>query len=406
MAAKSEPIPRYRPFDGPVLFRQGFRPFFLGAGIWSFAAVAVWIPLFQGDMALPTAFGPLAWHAHEMIFGFVAAVVTGFLLTAVPNWTGRMPLQGPALMALFAIWAAGRIAVWVSETIGAGLAAAIDLLFLAALFAVVLREIAAGRHWQSLPFPAALVVLFGANALMHAEALGWAATGRLGGRLGVAVIIALISLIGGRIIPSFTRNWLIKRGETQTPASFSGFDRLCLLAVAAALAVWAFAPEGDVTAVLLLLAGALSLARLARWRGLRTGAEPLVWSLHLAFLWVPVGLVLTGLSAWGAGVPLSAGLHALTAGAMGGMTLAVMTRATRGHTGRELAADPATTLIYLLVFAAALARVAAPFDADVYMPLLVVSAVLWCAAFAIFGVHYGRMLTTLAARTEAPQQPR
>lgn len=393
MTAKTEPIPRYQPFGGPLLFRQGFRPFFLGAGIWAFAAVAVWLPFFRGDITIPTAFGPLAWHAHEMIFGFVLAVITGFLLTAVPNWTGRMPLQGLPLAALFAAWAAGRVAVAVSGLIGAGTAAVIDLLFLAALFAIVLREIVAGRHWRSLPFPAALLALLGANALSHADAWGYAQTGLLGNRIGVAAIVALISLIGGRIIPSFTRNWLIKQGETRTPESFGPFDRICLAAVVAGLAAWVLVPAAPASGALLVAAGVMSLARLGRWQGVRTLGEPLVWSLHLGFVWVPVGLVLIGLGTLGTAVPPSAGLHALTAGAMGGMTLAVMTRASRGHTGRELAADAITTGIYVLVFLAALTRVAAPFEASLYFPLLAVSAVLWCAAFGLFTVHYGRMLT-------------
>ncbi len=160
----------------------------------------------------------------------------------------------------------------------------------------------------------------------------------------------------------------------------------------AAVAAWALLPEAPVSGALMVLAGALSFVRLARWQGARTFAEPLVWSLHIGFIWIPAGLVMTGLGALWTAVPPSAGLHALTAGAMGAMTLAVMTRATRGHTGRELAADALTTAIYALIFIAALTRVAAPFEASLYFPLLTLSAVFWCAAFGLFVLHYGRML--------------
>jgi uncharacterized protein involved in response to NO len=392
MAVKSEPIPRYKPFDGPVLFRQGFRPFFLGAGIWAFVMVAVWLPVFRGEISIPTAFAPPAWHAHEMIFGFVIAALAGFLLTAIPNWTGRMPLQGYPLMALFAAWAAGRAAVCVSGLIGAGAAAVIDLLFLAALLAVVAREIVAGRHWRGLPFVAALAILFFANALTHAGAFGHAQAGGAGNRLGIGMMVFTISLIGGRIIPSFTRNWLMRQGEARMPASFGNLDRACLVTVALAGAAWAAQPENPVTGALLIAAGLLSVIRLARWGGERTAKEPLVWSLHAAYLWLAVGLALTGLGVFFAGIPPSSGPHAMTAGAMGSMTLAVMTRAIRGHTGRELTADALTTVIYVLVIAAAACRVAAPFTVEAYFPLLYAAAVCWCGAFGLFAVYYGRML--------------
>lgn len=393
MTSRGAAIPRYRPFDGPALFRQGFRPFFLGAGFWAFAALLLWLAVAQGAISIPTAFGPAAWHAHEMVFGFAAATIAGFLLTAIPNWTGRMPLQGFPLMILFAIWLAGRAAMATSALIGPGLAAALDLAFLAALLVVVLREIVSGRNWRNLPMPLALAGLLLANGLTHADALGWTSTNAVGERLGIAVILLLISLVGGRIIPSFTRNWLAKRAETRLPAGFDRFDRICLAFVVAALGAWVVAPESAVAGVSLLVASAASLIRLARWRGQRTAAEPLVWSLHLGFAWVPIGLCLLGLGIFlPALVPSTAGLHALTAGAIGSMTLAVMTRATLGHSGRPLTADGWTAAIYVSIAAAAALRVVAPIAAEAYAPLLWASGLLWSAAFGLFTVHYGRML--------------
>jgi uncharacterized protein involved in response to NO len=385
-------IPRYRPFGGPTLLRQGFRPFFLGAGSWALAAMALWIAILQGTVSLPTAFDPVAWHVHEMLFGFVVAAIAGFLLTAIPNWTGRMPLQGAPLAVLVGVWVTGRLAVGVSAWLGAGIGAVLDLSFLTLLLGVVLREILAGRNWRNLPMPVVLGGLFVANALTHADAVGLAATGQLGQRLGIGIVILLIGLVGGRIVPSFTLNWLKKRGESNLPATFGALDRGALGLAAAALATWVVAPESPIGGAALIAAGVASLARLARWRGHFTLAEPLVWSLHLGFAWVGVGLLLVGLSSFLPGVPPAAGLHALTAGAMGGMTLAVMTRATLGHTGRSLNADRCTAAIYLLIAGAAVLRVAAPFLADVYLPLLWTSGLAWSAAFGLFVMHYGRML--------------
>ena len=383
-------VPRYRSHAGPALFHQGFRPFFLAAGLWGAAAVPLWLLVLQGEITVPTAFGPVGWHAHEMIFGFGAAVVAGFLLTAIPNWTGRLPLQGLPLAGLFATWIAGRAAVAASATLGAWPAAIVDMAFLALLMAVALREIVAGRNWRNLPLMLALLLLLTANALTHLEAAGVAGTGLAGQRLGIAILAMLIGLIGGRIIPSFTRNWLVKRGATALPAPFAAYDKFCLLASLVALAAWVVAPEAALSGGALLLAGALQLLRLARWQGQQTLAEPLVWTLHLGFLWLPLGLLLLGLGALlPTLVPGTAGLHALTAGAVGAMTLAVMTRATLGHTGRPLHADAATAAIYLAVAAAAATRVAAALLPEAYLTLVWCSGLLWTLAFGLFVLRYG-----------------
>ena len=394
MSTGREAIPRYRAVDGPILFQQGFRPFFLGAGIWAFADTALWIAVLNGVLSLPTAFDPVAWHAHEMIFGFAAAAIAGFLLTAIPNWTGRMPLQGGPLALLFATWLIGRAAMATSAIIGPQLAAGLDLAFPVLLIGVVLREILASRNWRNLPMPAALAGLIAANALTHMEAMGLTQTGSIGQRLGIGIIIVLISLIGGRIIPSFTRNWLAKRGVTRMPAVAGRLDQLSLALVVAALGAWVVVPTGIATGVPLIVAGLASFVRLARWRGHRTFAEPLVWSLHLGFAWVPAGLCLMGLGVLvPQAAPATAGLHALSVGAIGSMTLAGMTRAILGHTGRGLTADSWTTSIYLLIAAAAATRVTAPIALNIYNPLLWASAFLWSAAFGLFILHYGRILT-------------
>jgi len=371
--------------------RQGFRLFFPAAGAWALAAVGIWLAAFRGNLSLPTAFGPAAWHAHEMIFGFVPAAIAGFLLTAMPNWTGRRPVQGLPLAILFALWLAGRVAVFGSALIGAGSAAVLDLAFLAALLGTALREIVAGRNWRNLPITVALAALLAANALTHLEALGLSATGAAGQRLGIAVVVVLISLIGGRIIPSFTRNGLRLRGATRMPAEHGVLDGASIAILVAASAGWVVAPQHPASGIGLILAAALALARLARWQGHRTLTEPLLWSLHLGYAWVPVGLLVLGASPFVPDLPATVGVHALTAGAIGSMTLAVMTRATLGHSGRALTADRWTVAIYLFVAAAAAARVAAPILAEAYLPLLWASAAAWIAAFGIFVIRFGRL---------------
>ncbi|HJU15439.1 MAG TPA: NnrS family protein [Stellaceae bacterium] len=377
----------------PAFLTQGFRPFFLAAGVWAAAALLLWLGMLTHGTALPSRFDPLAWHIHEMLFGFVMAAIGGFLLTAIPNWTKRLPVGGRPLALLASLWLLGRLACLVSAWVPAWLATAADLSFPALLCAVAAREIVAGRNWRNLPMVVPAAVLGLANLLMHLEAAGIVLGSRgLGWRLGLAAALALISVVGGRIVPSFTRNWLVRRDEAHLPAARDGLDRAALGTLHAGLFGWAFAPGLPLFGLLLVLGAALNLWRLVRWRGYRTGAEPLLLVLHIGYFWLVLGSALLGLSALGAGVPQSAAIHALTAGAIGTMILAVMTRATRGHTGRTLAADRGTTAIYLLVTVAAVCRVVAGFGAGPVMPLLIASGGLWIAAFGLFVLAYGPML--------------
>jgi len=388
-------VPRYRAYNGPALFSQGFRPFFLGAGVWAVLAVSIWLLSVRGDASLPTIFAPARWHAHEMLFGFATAAMAGFVLTAIPNWTGRMPLQGAPLIILSGVWLLGRVAMATSALIGGLPAALIDLSFLAMLFCVVLREIVAGRNWRHFPLPVAVAVLIVANALTQLEANDFVQSGRLGERLGLATFVLLISLVGGRIIPSFTRKWLAKRGSDVMPIPLNRFDVGTLILVLAGLGLWVASPDAQFTGVALVVAGLFSLVRLARWRGWRTRSESILWILHLGYAWVAAGLILLGGAAlFPVAIPYPAGIHALAAGAIGTMTLAVMTRAIRGHTGRALAAGPITMAIYLLITLAAISRVTAPFLPEFYLPLLMVSGFIWIAAFSLFIVSDGRSLLT------------
>ena len=283
--------------SAPSSCPRGFDRFFLLRRFGAVSSFPCPSPLSLGAVEPPTAFPPNIWHAHEMAFGYGGAVVAGFLLTAIPNWTGRLPLQGGPLGALVVLWFCGRLAVLFSSIIGLGASAVVDLAFPAAFLAVVAREIVAGRNWRNLPMVGALALLLIGNALTHSDALGFASVDGVGNRLGVATLLVLVSLIGGRIVPSFTRNWLVKQDpNTATPAQFDLVDRIALATTVIALLAWAFAPESGSTPWFELAAGGALAARLARWRGEKTLPEPLLWVLHLGYGWLSIGLLLLGLN--------------------------------------------------------------------------------------------------------------
>lgn len=371
-----------------------FRPFFLAASLWSAAAIALWIGLFVTGEALPSRFDPLIWHIHAMLFGFVYAAIAGFLFTAIPNWTGRPPIRGAALVALAAVWLLGRVICLVSMLVPLWLATVIELAFPFLLCAVAGREIIAARNWRNLMMPVPIAVLGIADLLMHLELAGIALPVGLGWRLAIVGIIALITAIGGRIIPAFTRNWLIKQGQLALPAGHGLIDRIALAALHTGLLGWAFLPTVPPIGGLLVLAALLNLWRLACWRGLATSSEPLLAVLHVGYLWVALGAALLGASMLTNTIPEAAAIHAFTAGAIGTMVLAVMTRVSRGHTGRSLNADRTTTTIYAAVVMAGVTRVAAAFAVESTMILLQISALLWAAAFLSFALAYGPMLVS------------
>ena len=384
------PIPRLPPgYAGLALFSHGFRPFFLAGAAWSAMAVLLWLPQFYGEIALPTAFAPRDWHIHEMLFGYLAAVVTGFLLTAIPNWTGSLPVAGMPLVGLFALWLAGRITVILSSTIGIALTAVIDSTFLITLAGVALREIVVGRNWRNLRVLGILSVFITGNVVFHIEAAFWG-TADYGIRIGIAAAIGLIMLIGGRIVPSFTRNWLARKESGRLPLPFSRFDALSIALGGATLAMWIARPVSLITSGLLVAAGVLHVIRLARWAGDRTIADRLVLILHIGYSFVPIGFFMTGVTAyWPQILPASAGIHAWTS-AIGIMTLAVMTRASLGHTGHDLAASRITEVIYGLAIIAGVARIAASIG---YTEVLLhVATFAWVGAFGGFVLAYGPLL--------------
>ncbi|MBZ9846868.1 NnrS family protein [Mesorhizobium sp. CA14] len=376
-------IPRTRPSAYPAILSYGFRPFFLLASLHAAAAILMWLPLYYGRLETLSLFSPVDWHIHELLFGYLTAVVTGFLLTAIPNWTGRLPVQDAGLLMLMLLWIAGRVAVFFSAETGWLLSAAMDCSFLLAVIAAAATEIVAGRNWRNLKVLLPVTVLFAANLMFHAEV-------HYQGVSGAAVV--LIMIIGGRIIPSFTRNWLVRAKPGRLPAPFSRFDVGIIALSASGLAAWTFFPDNTSTGTLLIAGAIFNAVRLARWAGDRTLADPLVLILHIAFAFVPLGLLLAGLAALAPRVvPVAAGIHALAMGAVACMTLAVMTRASLGHTGRALAAGAGTRAIFAAIVIAAILRVAAAMASDATL-LLHMSAGLWIAAFVGYAAHFGGML--------------
>ena len=381
-----------RAWRGPAILSFGFRPFFLGAALWAALAMALWIFALSGAYVLPTAFDPVSWHAHEFLFGYVSAVIAGFLLTAVPNWTGQLPIVGWPLGGLFALWVTGRAVVLCSAGLPPVAVAAADLAMPVALTGFLAREIIAGRNWRNLIVLVMLGTFTLANAVFHWEAAqgAYAAEG-YGLRTGLGATLMLIGLIGGRIVPSFTRNWLVRLGPGRLPVPpMQRFDKIALLALFIALCAWVAAPDMQATAATLLVAGGLHLARLARWAGNRTRAEPLLWILHVGYLFLPLGAITLAASILLPGLfGGAAALHLWMAGAAGTMTLAVMTRATLGHTGQALTAGKGTVGLYLSLLTAVLARLAAGLWPDHATLLHTLAALAWIAAFSGFALVFG-----------------
>ena len=360
----------------PFWLMQGFRPFFVGAGVWAALAMIHWLHLLAGHDAGTSALSPLQWHRHEMIFGYGGAALGGFLLTAIPNWTGRLPVRGLPLLALFSLWCAGRLANLASAHLGATTAMLIDALYWAALIATILRELLAGKNRRNLPV-AGLVALVGIASTLDHTGVEWA------WRLGLAAILTLILLVGGRVIPSFTRNWLVKQQSETLPAPFATYDKIALAGGVVALLTWVIVPDEPVAGAFLIVASLLHATRLARWKGALTLREPLLTILHVGYGWVVLGLFLTGLAVFLPSLPLSP-VHALTAGGVAVMTVAVMSRASLGHSGRELHAGPALSTVYALINLGAVLRVTADLLPLRYDLSINIAGAIWISGFLLY----------------------
>lgn len=378
----------------PVLFSYGFRPFFLLAGLSAAALVPVWVCVATGAFGLGGSVPPSGWHAHEMLYGFAAAAIAGFLLTAIPSWTGSAAVKGRPLMALVALYLAGRVASLpaLADSVPAAL---IDLAFLPALGALVAGPLIKAGKLRNTAFLALLALLTLANALFRLEWLGVTlATAELGEALAIGIILQMVVVVAGRIVPSFTQNALRMQDPTLAIIPLPHLDRTALVLTALLIPADLLLPGSAATGVLALAASVAHGVRLSRWKGLRTLSQPVLWILHAAYAWIPVALALKGLE-YAAGLPLGgAWLHALTAGGFTTMILAVMSRAALGHTGRMIVVSKATVAAYALVLLAATARTLLPMLPDgAWTPLLHSAGALWTLGFALFLWVYAPILT-------------
>ncbi len=365
----------------PVL-RLGFRPFYLGAAAWAMLAVPLWLALYLGALTWPTPVQPLLWHAHEMLFGFAVAVIVGFLLTAGKAWTGLATPRGPALGALLVLWLAARVAGLVAPGV---VAAVLDLPLLPLMAAVLLDRLLRAGNRRNLPVVLILVLLALANAAYHAAVLGLVDLPPLQAlHAGLALVVMMVCVIGGRVIPAFTVS-AVPGMRLRAP---HWLDPAALGTTAAGLAWWVLAPVGPIGAVLLGVAAVLQALRLWHWQPLRSRAKPILWVLHAAYAWVPIGLALLAAAQLG-WLASSAGMHALAVGAVGGMILGMLTRTARGHTGRPLQASRLEVFAYGLVAVAAVLRVLLPLLAPQQLVMWLLAAGLaWCLAFGIYLLRF------------------
>ncbi|MGB7453277.1 MAG: NnrS family protein [Lysobacterales bacterium] len=375
----------------PVLLSYAFRPFFLMNGIFAVLIIALWVMTLHGS-GLPGA-TPL-WHSHEMLIGFAMAAVAGFSLTAVANWTGRPAIQGVPLALLVVSWLAGRLAMALSFWIPASLVFFLDMLFPVLLGLLLSREIIGGRSRRNYLLIAIIFVVAILNALYQLGAGQWLpGADSLAIYLLIHTLLLLVGIIAGRIVPSFTGNWLRQQGHVQMPVNSDIVNKTALtLTLLVGLAA-SFIPAHPVTGVLAFVAALVHGLRLARWRAFATLSNPLLFVLHVAYLWLPVGYTLLGCAVFGWLFTPTAALHALTMGAIGSMVLAVTTRVALGHTGRPLHAARLTVLAYWLLMLAILVRVLGPLSGQGYMLMIDLSATAWILSFAIFTWVYWPILS-------------
>lgn len=371
---------------GFVLWALGFRPFYLLASAFAALSVALWTLQYAGLVPWAPLKGP-QWHGHEMLFGYTLAVVAGFLLTAVRAWTGHPTPTGAALGGLVALWIAGRILVLTPYPLAG---AVVDAAFPLAVAAAIAVPLARGGNRRNYFFVALLAMAGAADLAFHLSALGllaWPARASL--QVGLDLVMFIVAVVGGRVIPMFTNNGVPGAGATRHPV----IERAALGSVLAILAADTFGAGGGLIVALAAAGAAAHAVRLALWRPWRVGRVPLVWVLHAAYAWIVVHLVLRCLAAAGL-LAESLATHALTLGAIGGMTLGMMTRTARGHTARPLAADAFEVACYVLVLASAVVRVFLPiaFPAG-YVTAVIASGVLWAGAFTIYFARYWPILT-------------
>jgi uncharacterized protein involved in response to NO len=393
-------------FSG-AFFSYGFRPFFLACGCYAPIITIYWLGVITGWWRAPTGASPFWWHGHEMVFGFAGAALCGFLLTAVPNWTDSRPVAGAALVLLWLIWLLGRAGMWFGESLPVGVGAALDLLLIPCLLCFVLPPIYRRQQPRHYVFPLFLLVLWVANLLsLLPYTSAWPARATTGLYLGTYVMIAMLTVIGGRVVPNFTRGALRAQGLEQSVETSEAYSKAAFASVILALTIDLVArnwPSASVLALvngwMSLLAALLLILRAKGWRFRETWSNPLLAILHVGQGWLIVAFSARAVSCLAGWIPPTAAFHALGAGAMATMILAFLTRAPLGHTGRPLRASGVTTLAYLFVICAGVARVSSPLlPIGLQRSGLVVAGGLFAIAYAIYVFAYFAILTRPAVR--------
>jgi uncharacterized protein involved in response to NO len=363
---------------GIPMLRLGFRPFYIGGALLAALNVPVWVAMFLGQVPLTPSAQPMLWHAHEMLFGFAVAIIVGFLMTAGKAWTGLATPRGPMLGALALLWLAARLA---SVTAPYAVYAVLDMALLPLVAAILVSVLLRARNHRNLPLALILALLASANLVFHLAVMGVLQVPAIAPLYaGLALIVMMVSVMAGRVIPAFTMS--VTPGLKVVAKVW--MERATLGATGLGLGLWVFAPASAVGLIVLALASVLHVRRLLNWRPALTRKRPILWILHAAYAWIPAGLALLALAQIGL-VPVSAGVHALAVGAIGGLIIGMITRTARGHTGRPLQASSPEVLAYALVMSAAVLRVLLPLVVpSLYGLALVAAAVAWSTAFVIY----------------------
>jgi uncharacterized protein involved in response to NO len=378
----------------PVFLSYAFRPFFLLNGMFAVIIMAVWIFTLHGAGPSSLPADVVLWHGHEMLVGFAMSAIAGFVLTAVATWTDRPPVQGPRLAALVAAWLAGRLAMSLAGLLPVAVVALFDLAFPVLLCVYVAQEVIGGRNSRNYPIIFITGLLAVINLIWHAGAAQWLpGADRTALYLLAHLMLLLITVIAGRLIPNFSANWLRAQGHDRLPTNSVLIDRLTILFTVATAVSVTITPVGPVTGSIAAVTAVLHLLRMSRWRSLATVQEPLLFALHVAYLWLPVGYTLTAMAAFGWVFPPTAALHALTMGAIGSMIVAVTTRVGLAHTGRALHAARLTVVAYIVMTVAVATRVFGALSDNAYLAMVDASATGWIVTFSIFVWVYWPVLT-------------
>jgi uncharacterized protein involved in response to NO len=371
-----------------------FRPFFLLNGLFAIAIIVIWLMALHGIKPTSVPANMVYWHGHEMVVGFSMAAMAGFVLTAVATWTDRQPLQGKLLGLLVFSWLLGRLAMMAATRLPYWLVASVDTIFPFLLVILLGREVVGGRSRRNYPIVGITLVLAVLNLLYHLGVMRiLPGIDRLALYFLIHLVLLMITVIAGRIIPNFTANWLRVRGYVRLPENHPLTDGITVAATLATGVCVSLTPFGPITGIVAMVAALSHAVRLARWHGLATTSEPLLFVLHVAYLWLPVGYAMTALAAFGLIFPATAALHALTMGAIGNMILAVTSRVALAHTGRSLHAPRLIVISYAILNAAVVARVLSPLNSGLYIEMINLSALGWIVTFGIFTGVYWPVLT-------------